>query len=246
VKPHVVVLGVLSLLIGVSASHAEAQGRPAKIKEKPLAEEDRAIFRAVPEDPGLPRVLLIGDSISIGYTVPTRDLLKGKANLQRIPANGGPTSRGVESLSEWLGTGKWDVIHFNWGLHDIKRLKEGKKDVAGEWQVSAEPYEKNLDALVQQLKATGASLIWASTTPVPDGAAGRIKGEEVQANAIADKVMKKYSVPTNDLYGYVLPRLAEFQRPQNVHFTPEGYEFLAKQVAAKIVEAIDAKATDRL
>jgi acyl-CoA thioesterase-1 len=50
----------------------------------------------------LPRVLLIGDSISIGYTIPTRKLLKGKANVHRIPVNGGPTTRGLEQVENWV------------------------------------------------------------------------------------------------------------------------------------------------
>ena len=52
---------------------------------------------------GLPRVLLIGDSISIGYTLPTRELLKGKANVHRILTNGGPTIRGLVQIDSWLG-----------------------------------------------------------------------------------------------------------------------------------------------
>src|SRR5437660_9942532 len=94
----------------------------------------------VPDEAGLPRVLLIGDSISIGYTVPVRELLKGKANVHRIPTNGGPTTNGIKHLDQWLGEGKWNVIHFNWGLHDIKLDKEGKH------QVPIEEYEKNLRA----------------------------------------------------------------------------------------------------
>ena len=62
----------------------------------------------------LPRVLLIGDSISMGYTEPTRKLLQGKANVVRIPVNGGPTTTGLENLEKWLGAEWWDVIHFNW------------------------------------------------------------------------------------------------------------------------------------
>src|SRR5690349_9672394 len=61
----------------------------------------------------LPRVLLIGDSISIGYTVPVRKILATKANIHRIPDNGGPTTNGLANLHTWLGDGHWDVIHFN-------------------------------------------------------------------------------------------------------------------------------------
>src|SRR5581483_3119952 len=115
----------------------------------------------VRDDPRLPRVLLIGDSISVGYTVPTRELLAGKANVDRIPENGGSTGRGLEKIDAWLGAGPWDVIHFNWGLHDIRRV-EGNQPAA------LAAYEKRLRALIKKLQATRATLIWASTTPVPE------------------------------------------------------------------------------
>ena len=70
-------------------------------------------FHPVKDDPALPRVLLIGDSISIGYTVPVRAALAGKANVHRPRTNCGPTSRGVENIDAWLGDEQWDVIHFN-------------------------------------------------------------------------------------------------------------------------------------
>src|SRR5688572_12316649 len=83
----------------------------------------------IKDDPKLPRVLLIGDSISMGYTVPVRRQLEGKANVHRIPENGGPTINGLKKLDAWLGDGKWDVIHFNWGLHDLRLDKGGKHQV---------------------------------------------------------------------------------------------------------------------
>lgn len=224
-----------------SAGHGAgaAGNQTAAVKNEPQPEDPA--FAPVQEDPNLPRVLLIGDSISIGYTVPVREQLKGKANVLRIPGNGGPTIRGVEMLDQWLDGKKWDVIHFNWGLHDAKRLKAGKMDSSGEWQVSAEEYRKNLDTLTQKLKATGARLIWASTTPIPEGAGGRIQGDEVKTNAIAAEVMKKYGVEIDDLYSYVLPHLAKYQKNRNVHFTQEGSAFLAKQVADRILDTLKRK-----
>ncbi len=211
-------------------------------KNYPVAEEltDPA-FYPVTEDPALPRVLLIGDSISIGYTVPVRELLRGKANVLRIPVNGGPTARGVAMLDAWLGGGKWDVIHFNWGLHDIKRVRDGKTDIRADWQVGPEMYRANLETLAGKLKETGARLIWAATTPVPEGAGGRVKGDEVRANAIAAEVMEKHGIAVNDLHGHVLPVLGEYQRPANVHFTDAGSAFLAERVAAAILGAIEGR-----
>ena len=100
------------------------------------------------DDPQLPRVLLIGDSISIGYTVPTRELLAGKANVYRPPTNCTGTPTIVRNLDKWLAAdqGRWDVIHFNSGIHDIKR--PGHKRV-----VTPEQYEKNLRTIVKRLKA---------------------------------------------------------------------------------------------
>lgn len=190
-------------------------------------------FAAVRDDASLPRVLLIGDSISIGYTLETRRLLAGKANLHRIPENGGPTIRGLEKLSGWLGDGNWDVIHFNWGLHDLK-LMDGKH------QVPIQDYEKNLRELVDRLRATGARLIWATTTPVPAGELSppRGPGDVIAYNKVAGKIMDEGGIGVDDLYAFALPRLAEIQRPANVHFTEAGSAALAAEVAASILKAL--------
>jgi hypothetical protein len=111
---------------------------------------------------GLPKVLIIGDSISIGYTQSVVDQLKGVANVERPKSNCGPTTRGLKSLKKWLGTNTWDVIHFNWGLHDLcyrhpKAKAYGNRDkVNGSLSVPLDQYEKNLEQLVTQLKKTGA------------------------------------------------------------------------------------------
>jgi len=199
------------------------------------------VFAPVTDHPNLPRVLLIGDSISIGYTLPVRALLKGKANVHRAPTNCGPTTRGLAALDKWLGDGKWDVIHFNWGLHDLKYMDDKGRLAPvekGHQQVPIEQYEKNLDELVTRLKKTGARLIWATTTPVPEGATGRVPGDEVKYNAAAKRVMEKHGVAIDDLYAFAKPRLAQIQLPKNVHFTKAGSAELAKQVAASILKAL--------
>ncbi len=194
------------------------------------AQDTRPVFAPVEDAPGLPRVLLIGDSISIGYTLPARALLAAAANVHRIPVNGGPTPRGVEQIDSWLGKGEWDAIHFNWGLHDLKYMADGRK------QVELDVYERNLERLVERLQSTGAKLIWASTTPVPDAPVSppRKNAEVEEYNAVAARIMRKHGVPVNDLYAFALPRLADIQREANVHFLPEGSKLLAEQVAAAI------------
>ena len=78
----------------------------------------------VSDTPGLLRVLMIGDSISWATRCPF-ETARGKANLHRIPDNGGPTTHGIQFLESWLGKDKWDVIHFNFGLHDLKLIWDG-------------------------------------------------------------------------------------------------------------------------
>jgi acyl-CoA thioesterase-1 len=183
---------------------------------------------------GLPRVLLIGDSISIGYTLPVRKLLAGKASVHRIPANGGPTKSGVANLDRWLGTGKWDVIHFNHGIHDLRHMPDGKR------QVEPADYEKNLRAIVERLKTTGAKLIFATTTPIPDGELNpkRTFGKVAEYNEIALRVMNENGVAINDLNAWITPRFAELQVPKDLHYQPQGYEFLAQKVATEISKAL--------
>jgi acyl-CoA thioesterase-1 len=96
-----------------------------------------------------------------------------------------------------------------------------------------------LSKLVKILIATGAELVWASTTPVPDGETGRFKGDEIKYNKAAEKIMKENGVMINDLYALAMPKLSRIQLPNgNVHFTNEGSGYLAKQVSANILKAL--------
>lgn len=198
----------------------------------------------IEEVAGLPRVLLIGDSISMGYTIPVRELLKGKANVLRVMDNAGETARGVQKLDAWLGDKKWDVIHFNFGLHDLKYLDASGKYVGPDQgkQVALLPqYEANLRQIVERLKKTNASLIWASTTPVPDGSQGRVKDDELKYNEAALRVMKEYGIAIDDLHAVVTSGPVDMQLPKNVHFTKEGYDLLARSVVASIEAALSQK-----
>lgn len=225
-------------LCTIAAAQAPKKKAPAKRPANPA-------FAKVRDEPGLPRVLILGDSISIGYTVPLREALKGKANVHRPAANCGPTTAGVKSLDRWLGDGHWDVIHFNHGLHDLKYVDDQGKNAPpsrGHQQVPIPEYVKNLETIVARLKKTGATLIFATTTPVPEGEPQRVAGEEKKYNAAAEEVMKREGVAIDDLYAAVAP---EFDRyaigPHNVHFKRDGYELLARKAAASIEKALKAK-----
>ncbi len=178
----------------------------------------------VQDDQKLPRVLIIGDSISRGYTLPLRKALAGKANVHRAPENCGPTANGLKKLPIWLGNGKWDIIHFNFGIHDRK--------------TPIEDYKQRLTSIVTQLKATGALVIWASTTPVTEGGMKDATDADLVArNAIAARVMRENGCIVDDLYAWMKPDLAKYQNANDVHFGSPGYEHLAERVARVIETA---------
>jgi lysophospholipase L1-like esterase len=122
-----------------------------------------------------------------------------------------------------LGDGKWDVIHFNFGIHDRA--------------TPPADYEKRLEEIIVRLKATGAKAIWASTTPIPLDAAKKQTPESiVERNAIAEKLAKKHGLAVNDLFTFITPNLATLQNPNDVHFNAAGYKALGAQVAKVIGE----------
>ena len=83
----------------------------------------------------LPNVLILGDSISIGYFPFVKEIMKEKAMVTRpfspdsTPENCEGTTSGVENIDRWIGDTKWDVIHFNFGLHDLKNVHTEKEPV---------------------------------------------------------------------------------------------------------------------
>ncbi|MDR2674059.1 MAG: SGNH/GDSL hydrolase family protein [Opitutaceae bacterium] len=241
---HVFIQTVALFLLAGIPARAEVEPRQAGASPPPKNKYPEYV--PVGDIPGLPRVLLIGDSISIGYTLPVREKLKAVANVHRPPENCADTAKGLRQLGAWLGAGKWDVIHFNFGLHDIKYLDKAGKYVhpsKGVQVASPEQYEKNLRTLVRRLKDTGAALIFATTTPVPDGAGARVKADAIRYNGIAAKIMTQEGVAINDLFALASENQGEMQLRQNVHFTKQGYQLMADRVAEKIKTALAGRET---
>lgn len=194
----------------------------------------------------LPNVLILGDSISIGYTPIVQGLLADEAHVFRpLNKNGGylnceGTTRGLQMLDGWLSNKSWDVIHFNFGLHDLKHVHpetgRNSNDPSHPQQAEVSTYEANLEAIVSKLLSTNASLVFANTTPYPDKPGGPLRRSDQVAgyNAAALRVMRKHNVPVNDLHTFVKPRMQELLLPNNVHFTADGSQALARIVAKEI------------
>lgn len=122
-----------------------------------------------------------------------------------------PSSGGASKIE-----GGWDVIHFNWGVWDATYHDKSSKYFQGhETTTSVANYEKNLRALVARLKQTGATLIFANTTPVWEGEADKPNGDEDAYNAVARTIMEEQGVIYEDLHAEV--RRQGRGQSRNVH-----------------------------
>lgn len=195
-------------------------------------------LKAMADD--LPQVLIVGDSISMGYGPVVKRLLEGKAVVTRPNENCESTQKGVAKLDEWLGNTKYKVIYFNFGLHDLKHVDAVTKEPSAK---ATDPlltplpiYAANLAIIAKKLKATGAKVIFATTTPVPDHPGSPLREPEAPAkyNKVAIAVMANEGIEVDDLYNLALPQIKQIQIPDNVHYIPEGYEAFGKHIVSVI------------
>ncbi len=183
------------------------------------------------------KVILIGDSIRMGYQETVRQALAGLAEVI-YPAENGETSRNVLAhLDEWVLRQAPDVVHLNCGLHDLKREFD-----SGSVAVPVDEYQANVRRILEEIKGrTGAAVIWATTTPVNQArhraakTFDRFEPDVDRYNTAAGQAAAGLAVPVNDLAALVLAtgrdRLLD---EDGVHFTEEGYTLLGRAVAEKI------------
>lgn len=188
-----------------------------------------------------PRVLIIGDSISIGYTPYVTKSLAAEAEVVHNIGNAQDSTNGLKNLDAWLEGGKWDVISFNFGLWDLcyRRpgpvTQENRDKINGSIAVPLDQYAINLAQIATKLKATGAKVIFQSVTVVPAQEPGRNSDDVGRYNRAAADVMKRMGIPINDLEA-VSAALSDNLRESDtdVHYTEAGYEQLARSVTRSI------------
>ncbi len=201
----------------------------------------------VDDNSDLSRVLIIGDSISIGYTLTVREELAGVANVHRPSDNSRMTTYGLEHLSEWItvnGSSRWDVIYFNFGLHDMVYVDEngeGTTPELGSFRTPLDQYQQNLMQIAALLQSTGATVIFANTTPVPEGAPNRPPETVDLFNQAATDVMAQLGIPIHDLNSFVAGHSMPLHITSDIHFTEYGYMELGKEVARYIGDALSQR-----
>lgn len=180
-----------------------------------------------------PRVLIIGDSISLSYTPIVKKQLAGKALVERVPGNCRYSAWGAEHAATWVEGKQWDIIHFNFGLWDLYGWKQ-------EELISVEDYGKNMETIVEALKPAAKVLVFGTTTPPCAEAEHKTKLLVTREKAAifeteARRIMKKHGVFVNDLDSVVAESMAKHGKaPNDVHYTPAGNQLIANKVASFI------------
>ena len=182
------------------------------------------------------RVMLIGDSIRLGYEETARDGLDDVAEVIAPEENGGNSSNVLANLDKWLPREAPELVHVNCGLHDIK--KEFGSPVSA---VPIEEYEENLRKILTRLKRDIGIVVFALTTPVNEilhhenKPFDRFEADVVQYNAVAKRVAEELGVLTNDLFSVVQATGSDkILKADGVHFTGDGYAILGKAVADSV------------
>ena len=182
------------------------------------------------------QVVLIGDSIRMGYEAVVREVLSG-VSVWSPEQNGGDSSRVRENLKAWAIVHNPKVVHLNCGLHDLKKDFE-----TGTAQVPIEQYEENLRAILSRLQGeTEARVVFALTTPVNEEwhharkGFDRFEADVVSYNHVAQTICDELDIVVNDLFSVVVNAGRDrLLKPDGVHFGDEGCELLGKTVAGVI------------
>jgi lysophospholipase L1-like esterase len=185
-----------------------------------------------------PKILIIGDSISIGYTPFVKEYFLEKAIVSRNKGNAQHTGTGLKNIEAWIGEEQWDIVQFNWGLWDLCYRHPDSKEYGNRDKINGKPeytiqeYASNLDTIVSLIKKkTNAKLIFVATTNVPKNEPGRHQNEVRKYNDAAKKIMKKHGVLVNDIYKASIKIHKNFGLGANdVHYNKEGYEKLGKLI----------------
>ncbi len=200
------------------------------------------------EDPRLPRILIIGDSISGHYLGPVRDGMRARANVigeasmdKGTWASMGPrfyrsdwASKG-DGLKKFLAErGPFAIVHFNNGIHNFFSAKPGDEVL----------YAEQLRTVVATIRAGGALPVFANSTgTIGDNAIAKSPYYLTNCkafNAAAEEVMRELKVPVTDLYGATQPRIKELISQDLIHLKKEADPIMAAAIIARLNEALDA------
>ena len=186
-------------------------------------------------------LLLIGDSIRMGYDKSVRKTLEGKANVFFPAENCRFASYVLRYLYEYMREvkdGNIDVIHWNAGLWDCLRMFEEEP------QTPIDIYKYYIERICIRIKklCPNAHVIFATSTTVitekMNIGVRRYNDEIKKYNDAAVEIVKKYGFEINDLYALSETLPEEAHSDATHYYTPAGTEAFTNQVLSVVCPAL--------
>lgn len=183
-------------------------------------------------------ILLIGDSIRMGYDKALKKTLDGKANVYFPAENCRFASYVLRYIHEYknlVKDGDVDILHWNAGLWDCLRLFEEEP------HTPIDVYAHYIDRICIRIKKIfpNAKVIFANSTSVLSEKMDKNfkrYNEEIEAyNEAAVKIVRKYGFEVNDLYSVSVVLPDEAHSDPVHYYTPIGTETFTNQVLAYIL-----------
>ncbi len=183
-----------------------------------------------------PKVLLIGDSIRISYQDNVKQLLGNSAEIVGVEKNCLDTKNTLENFETAITSLEPDLVHWNNGLHDVKRSPE-----CDDCQVPADQYRENIEKLLEKFrKLFGEKIIWATTTPVIEQRHNakkpfkRFNADIDKYNTIAGDIMERNGIAVDDLHAVISRDPENLIVQDGVHLNETGQQQTGQAVADAI------------
>lgn len=177
----------------------------------------------------LERILLIGDSITLGYKQFVQEALKGKYYVDMLA-----TSKSIDDpsyireLNYILNEYPYKLIHYNNGLHG--------------WHVKADDYETSYKCVINMLLTKCNNIVLTTSTPVTkveDNTQIDTEKDEVlkERNCVVQKLAKEFNFKVDDLYEDMLGK-SEYRVDDGYHYDETGKKVQGDIVANKILNIL--------
>ena len=179
-------------------------------------------------DASLPRVALVGDSITEGYFRAVFNALKGVAHVDVLATSYSILSKAYQNtVKSFIADSDYVVVHYNYGLHA--------------YGVDDDAYETECSAMLEFI-AKRAKAVVATTTTVLESdlktESAYWKDKVLARNARLTKVAKEKGLPVDDLNALSQTLPGEYRAPDGVHFSEKGYQALAELVADSVKQVL--------
>jgi isoamyl acetate esterase len=189
--------------------------------------------------PAAIKVALIGDSIRLNAQPFVREWLPPRFELLAPEENCESSRKVLDNIQRWVPMSGIDIVHLNCGLHDIRHDPGCDRPVS-----SVEEYEAHLGEIFTYLAATGATIVWATTTPIDEAAhnlnkvSRRYAAHLIEYNRLATMLACEFGFLSNDVYALLMRSgVSDVLLTDGVHFKRDGNVLIGRAIGQSILAA---------